>query len=432
MDVFFRPRSVAVFGASRSLDKPGRVILRNLVNNFRGRIYPVNPHADELDGLKCYSPADVPKAELGVFAIPAPAVVKTLEEVGDRLKGALIVAGGFGESGRTELDRRLLETGEKHGLRIWGPNCLGTLDAHSGLNTLFLPLSRLPFPERGNVSILSQSGATVAAVLDWASTVGLGVSKVASYGNQLDVSDYEILEYFQKDPETDVIGFYVEGLKDGRKLLNMEGDKPVVVLKAGRTGSGVKAARSHTGALAGNYEVFRGVARQLGWHLAPGPEEFLMALKARSLWRRKVHRVGIVTCGGGFGVMASDAVEKCGMELAKLSEESLSVMKDAFPERVSLANPVDLTGDATPEMFAVAIEQMLSDRGVDAVIAIILLQLPKLHAEIIDVLNGFRGRGKPVVVVSPPGAYASGVNELVELPLVSSPEKAARVLAVLD
>jgi len=433
--VFFKPKSVAVFGASRTLEKPGRVLLRNLIyGGFGGRVYPVNPNAEEIDCLKCYSPEDVPKADLGVFVIPAPAVPGTLEQVADRLKAALVVSGGFGESGRSELDEALLKVSSEHGIRLWGPNCLGVMNTHASFNATFLPLSRLPIPPRGKVSILSQSGATVASVLDWASTINLGVAKVASYGNQLDVSDYEILDYFLRDKETEVIGFYVEGLKDGRRLLEVarEGGKPVIVLKAGKTTAGVRAARSHTGALAGDYQVFQGISRQLDWGMARDPEEFLLSLKARSMWKRDVHSVAVVTCGGGFGVMASDAIEAKGMVMAELSGATKKELAKKFPKRVSVENPVDLTGDATPEMFATALQVLSRDKGVDAIVAIFLMQLPRLNSGIVDILRGFSKGDKPIVVVSPPGAYASGINSLVEeLPLVSSPEKAAGVLSVL-
>ena len=431
---FFKPRSVAVFGASRSIDKPGRVVLRNLVyGGFKGRVYPVNPSAEEIDNLRCYSASDVPKSDLGIFVIPAPIVPQALKEARDRLGTALVMSGGFGEAGKVDLDAQLMKAAG--GMRVWGPNCLGIMNTNNGFGATFLPRSRLPMPPKGKVSILSQSGATVASILDWAGTMGLGVSKVASYGNQLDVSDHEILDYFMKDDETEVIGFYVEGLKDGKKLIEVArgGNKPVIVLKAGKTRSGIEAARSHTGALAGDYKVFKGVAEQLGWGRARGPEEFLLSLKARALWRRKVHSVGVVTCGGGFGVMASDAIEGQGMKLAEISKGTRSTLRKEFPPRVSVDNPIDLTGDATPERFSTAIEAMINEESVDGLIVILLMQLPKLDSKIVEVLKSFINRGKPIVVVSPPGAYASGINELLkDLPLVSSPEEAAGVLSVLD
>jgi len=435
MDKFFSPKSVAVFGASRSLEKPGRVVVQNLLHSgFSGKIYPVNPHADEIANLEVFTSETVPKADLGVFVIPAKIVPKNLEIVADRLKSALVISGGFGESGNSELDTRLLEISKKYDLRIWGPNCLGLMNTHQNFNLTFLPTSRLPMPPKGGVSILSQSGATVASVLDWAGTIQLGISKVASYGNQLDVSDYEILDYYQKDKETSVIGFYVEGLKEGKKLLEVarEGKKPVIVLKAGKTGSGVRAAKSHTGALAGNFEVFKGISSQLKWGMACGPEEFLLSLKARNIWQSHIKNVGVVTCGGGFGVMVSDSLEELGMGLSNFSEKTTESLKKAFPQRVSIKNPVDLTGDATPEMFGTAIDALMSDGSVDAIVVVLLMQLPKLNSEIIDILQNYSDSEKPVVVVSPPGAYASGINKLItDLPVVSSPEKAAGVLRVI-
>ncbi|MBR9680951.1 MAG: CoA-binding protein [Candidatus Altiarchaeota archaeon] len=435
LDTFFNPNSIAVFGASRSIDKPGRVVLQNLIKgNFGGDVYPVNPNAKEIGGLKVYDPKNFPKSDLGIFIIPAKFVPETIEIAADKLKAALVISGGFGESGNVSLDEELLKISKKNDLPIWGPNCLGLMNTHHNLNLTFLPTSRLPMPPKGKVSVLSQSGATVASVLDWAGTINLGISKVASYGNQLNVYDYEILDYFLKDKETDVIGFYVEGLKDGKKLIEVakQSDKPVIVLKAGKTTSGIRAAKSHTGALAGNFEVFKGVSRQMRWGMARGPEEFLLALKARSRWQKRVSKIGVVTCGGGFGVMVSDSVEELGMTLSKLSKETTKHLMTSFPKRVSVKNPIDLTGDATPEMFGVAIDSLIKDESVDAVVVVLLMQLPKLNSEIVDILQNFSSKDKPIVVVSPPGEYASGINKLIkDLPVVSSPEKAAGVLCVI-
>ncbi len=435
LKVFFNPKSVAVFGVSRKLEKPGRTVFENLMNSdFPGKIYGVNPNAKEINGHKIFSLKNLPEVDLGIFVIPAEAVVKTLKEVAHKLKGAVILSGGFGESNREDLDNELKKISDKFGIEIWGPNCLGVLNTKNDLNATFLPLSRVRMPPKGRVSILSQSGATVASILDWAGNIGLGISKIASYGNQLLISDYEILDYFMNDPETEVIGFYVEGLKDGRKLIEVakRGKKPVIVFKAGITTQGIKAAKSHTGAMAGNFKVFKGVVKQLEWEIVTNMEDFLQVLKLRSIWKTKVKKAGIVTCGGGFGVMASDTLEKYGIELSTLSDNLQKNLISKFPKRVSVSNPIDLTGDATPEMFDEAISALMKESEVDAIIIILLLQLPKLTEGIVKVIDKFKKGKKPIIVVSPPGFYASKVNEQIKgVPIVASPNRASKILSVI-
>jgi len=420
LELFFNPRSIAIFGASRNAEKPGRVILRNLLQGgYGGEVYPLNPKATEIEGLKVYTVQDLPDVDLGIFAIRAELVPGALREAAEKLKAALIISGGFGEVGRNDLEKELLEIGEEYGIRIWGPNCLGIMNSHANLDATFIPLERMEMPKKGKVSILSQSGATLASIVDWANMKGMGVSKLASYGNQIDVSDYEILEYFAKDPETDVIGVYVEGLKDGRRFFEIARKirKPVVYLKAGKGEKGRRAARSHTGALAGDYRVYRGVLKQAGMGEARNLEEFMNALSVLERWRIRGKRVGVVTCGGGFGVMTVDAAEENGLELVELELKNL---RKEFPERVVLGNPVDLTGDATPEMFERVIEEIKLQ--VDAIFVILLFQLPRLNERIAEVLH--QHAELPILIVSPPGEKANRFNSILKLPVFESPEKA--------
>jgi acyl-CoA synthetase (NDP forming) len=435
IDVFFAPKSIAVFGASREEGKPGRVVFDNLVNGgFKGQVYPVNPKATEIGGCRVYSLKELPKVDLGIFVIPAPFVPGAIREAAGKIKAALVISGGFGESGNTELDKELGKVVNETGLRIFGPNCLGIINTAVNMNATFLPEARAGMPKPGRVSILSQSGATVSAMVDKANALGIGMSKIASYGNQLDVSDWEILDYLQRDPETDVIGFYVEGLRDGKKILEVAktSKKPVIVLKAGRTGKGIIAAKSHTGALAGNYEVFRGVSRQVGWKLAEGFDEFLLLLKARSMWSKKVNSAGIVTCGGGFGVMVADSLEATGLDVPQVPENVKSELSAKFPKRVSVSNPIDLTGDATKEMFELAIGSLLGLEEIDAVVVVVLAQLPGIDESIVPVIKKFSDGEKPVIVVSPGGEFADSLNyKMKGLLRVGSPYFAAKVLSAL-
>ncbi|MBR9679530.1 MAG: CoA-binding protein [Candidatus Altiarchaeota archaeon] len=429
LKVFFQPKSVAIFGASRDKKKPGRIVLDNLVQSgFSGEIYPVNPNATEIAGFQVYRPEELPKLELAVFVIPAQLVAAELRKIASKTKGALILSGGFGEIGKTELDQQLLEICEHYDIRILGPNCLGTMNTNANFNSMFLPLSKVPFPKKGKISILSQSGATIASLIDWGAEMGLGISKLASYGNQLDIADWEILEYFAKDKNTDVIGWYVEGVKNGRKLIEKAKKikKPVIVMKAGRCEKGIEAAKSHTGALAGQYKVFHGIMNQLGFGSSENLCDFLDSLKILDSWTSIGDRVAVITCGGGFGVMATDSLESKGLKLAELSKKTQQDLKNSFPDRVATNNPVDLTGDADTAMFEKAIKIIQKDRAVDTILVILLMQLPKLDEQVINMLNQLGNGKKPIIVVSPPGKHASTLNTQLSLPVFDSTERAVK------
>jgi len=434
LDVFFRPRSIAVFGVSRNPDKPGRVLFDNLLKSgFKGPIYPVNPQATEgIDGHKIYSADKLPPVDLAIFAIPAPLIPEALSQVGGRIKGALIISGGFGEVGRKDLDEQVMALARQHKFRVWGPNCVGIMNPHHKLNAVFLPTERVDMPRAGGIGLLSQSGATICALIDWSNRMAIGFSKVASYGNQLDVSESEIIHYLSKDKDTKAIGFYLEGLKDGSEFLKATSSihKPIIALKAGRTQKGISAAKSHTGALAGSYEVYQGVFRQKNIALAGDVENMLGALKLLDLHPHGPagRRVAVVTCGGGFGVMASDALEDGGLEPAVLNSSTLKTLKNHYSEHVVVGNPLDLTGTATPDDFAFALKAVDRDPGVDAIIVVFLFQLPRLNDEIVNKLKGLVK--KPLVVVSPPGKYADGVNAALihDHPLTFTPEQASAIL----
>ncbi len=431
LDVFFRPRSIAVFGVSRSPDKPGRVIYENLIKGgFKGQVYPVNPNIDEIEGRKIYTPETLPKIDLGIFVIPATLVPDALRQVAGKLKGALILSGGFGEVGRKDLDLQIMETANDFGIRVWGPNCLGLMNPSVNLNATFLPTERVDMPKPGKIALLSQSGATIASLIDWSNKMKIGFSKIASYGNQLDVNETEILQYFMKDRKTKAIGFYLEGLKNGKEFFKkVKVKKPIIALKSGKTEKGVRAAKSHTGAMAGSYKIYQGVFTQKNISMVNDVDTLLGALKLLDTSEPKGQRVAIVTCGGGYGVMASDALEENGLKLADLSKNTVKTLKKHYSEHVVVGNPLDLTGSATPDDFEFALKHVSKDKAVDALIAIFLFQLPKLNETIV---NKIKVSGKPLIIVSPPGKFATKVNDLLieKFDVVETPEKAAEILSV--
>ncbi len=427
----FDPKSIAVIGVSRKLGKVGRVIFRNLVKHYKGALYPVNPAGGEAEGYELLSYEDLPEIDLAIFAIPAEKVPESLSKVDARF--AVVISGGFGEVGRRDLDERLLKVAREKGTRILGPNCLGFVSVPSKINATFIPDYRLNLPKEGGISIISQSGATLATLLDWANEKGLGISRAISYGNQLDIKDYELLSFLENDEKTEVIGVYVEGLSNGKRFLEIarEVSKPIVVLKSGRTKKGKVAARSHTGALAGEDKIYEGAIKQMRASRARDVESMLNAMAILEKFGRVKGKVGVITCGGGFGVMCVDALESSGIELAEISEETKEKLKQIMPERVVISNPLDLTGDADAERFLLGLKAFEEDENVDVILIIFLFQLPGHDLRIVDYFLSYKPK-KPVLIISPPGSFASFFNrKLKDKYLVFEiPEKAAEALSI--
>ena len=440
---FFKPGAVAVVGASVTEGTVGKAIMVNLVREFKGVIYPVNPKYEEIFGLRTYkSCRELPEApDLAVIAVPAKAVPQVIEECGDRgTKAAIVISAGFKEVGPEgeKLEKELVEAARKYGVRVIGPNCLGVYDAHSRLNTIFNPPDRQKTPPPGNVAFLSQSGALGAAILDWLAEYNIGMSKFVSYGNAADVKEWELIEYLVEDPETKVIMMYIEGVEDGRSLLKAVrkatlAGKPVIVLKAGKSERGIRAVSSHTGSLAGSYKVYEAGLTQNGALVVNELDEFILATKALSwLPPPQGDRVAIVTNGGGAGVLTTDAVELLGLQLAELSEETKNYLRSKLPPAASLNNPVDILGDAPPERYEVAMEAVMRDENVDLIIVIGIMQSPafkpvEVLANMKRLLSEYR---KPMIFVAPGGEYTVSNLKKIEseakIPTFKSPEEAAK------
>ena len=445
---FFSPKSVAVIGASNKPGTVGRAIMENLLERFKGTIYPVNLKYEEVLGVKCFkSCKELPSPpQLAVIAVPARVVPSVIEECGAiGVKAAIIISAGFKETGPegAALEEELVKTARKWGMRIIGPNCLGIYDAHSGLDTIFNPSDRQGKPSPGSVALISQSGALGAAILDWFAEAGIGMSKFISYGNAADVKEWEIIEFLVKDPDTRVIVAYIEGVEDGRNFLNsiresVKANKPVVILKAGKSEKGMKAVSSHTGSLAGSYAVYEAAIKQAGGIIVSELNEVLIATKALT-WLPPPggRRVAIVTNGGGAGVLATDAIELQGLLMAELAGETKSTLRAELPKAASVNNPVDILGDAPPERYRAALEAVLKDPGVDSVIVIGIMQSPAYDpAGVLKILKELVPRyGKPVVVSSPGGAYTlhhlENLEKNAKIPAFKTPEEAVKALRYL-
>lgn len=370
-DALFAPRAVMLVGASRNPQSAGAAVLRNLIAAKPGfAIHAVNPHRVDVEGA-LWSPSveAVPEScELAVIAVPAPQVPPVLSQLGRKgTRLAVVISAGLNhENG---LRQQMLEAARESDIRIIGPNCLGALVPRIGLNASFATSDALP----GKLAFLSQSGALATAILDWAQARSIGFSAVLSVGDMADAGLDELVTLFADDPETSAILIYLEGLTDGRSFLKAARAarirKPIIALKAGRSAAAARAAKSHTGALAGAYDVYRAAFRQDGIVVVETLEELFDA--AAVLGRVSLpqgDRLGIVTNGGGAGILAVDALAGRPGQLATLSDATLDRLDAMLPAGWSHANPVDIIGDAPPDRYRGAIEAVLADNGVDALL----------------------------------------------------------------
>ncbi|MCL5440932.1 MAG: acetate--CoA ligase family protein [Candidatus Marsarchaeota archaeon] len=440
-----KPSGVAIIGASRNPDKVGHVIMQNYIDvGYSGRLYPVNLNDEgNIMGFKAYSSISAIKrpVDLAVIAIPAKGVPKALEECGKaKVKGAIVVSGGFAEIGERQLQEELVEISRKYRMPVMGPNCLGVMDMRSRVDTLFLPTFKIDKPGIGGVSFASQSGAVGSSVLDMIAQEGFGIASFISYGNAAVVDEVDILDYLMRDKHTKVIVFYMEGVKRGKEFIEVARKvtkiKPVVIMKGGITEEGAKAASSHTASMAGSHEAYEAVFRQFGFTEAEGIGDMLNFAKILDTQPGTTgKRIAIITNGGGTGVLATDALYKNGLEIARLSKGSEAVLKKAMPPIVNVRMPLDMAGDADDVRFDKAISTISSDPNVDALMVIALFQTPGADSRVAAKLISYNAAAaKPMVVVSPGGSYTEVHKKMMEssgVPVYESPEDAARSLRAL-
>ncbi|MBE0425484.1 MAG: acetate--CoA ligase family protein [Nitrospirae bacterium] len=378
LDNFFNPKSVAVIGASRKPGKVGYDILKNIIQyDYQGAIYPVNPSASEILGLKAYpSILDVPdKIDLALIVVPPKSVLETIEQCGKKgIDVSIIITAGFRESGLegAKLENNLMKKAKESGVRFIGPNCLGLIDTHSRLNASFAA----GMPAKGSIGFFSQSGAICLAVLDRALPEGIGFSKFISMGNKADISDTEIMLALAEDDNTKVILGYIEGISDGRKFLEVASQiskkKPLIILKAGITSSGAKAASSHTGALAGREAAFDAAFKQSGVIRAHTLNElFNYALAFANQPLPLGPNVVIVTNSGGPGILAADACDKAGLQLIPLHKEIVDELRTFLSPVASFYNPIDILGDSGSDRYEKALKAVLKDERINALIVLL-------------------------------------------------------------
>ncbi len=366
------PESIAVIGASTNPGKWGFIILDNiLAGGYRGKVYPVNPNTDSIFGMKCYRRIqDIPDGiHLAVITIPREKVFDALKDCAEKgVKSIMVISSGFSESGKeyVELENKMADFGREKGIPIAGPNGQGIFNAFINLSATMSYFHIKP----ARVSLVSQSGNMGNTMIKWAERYGMGFGKFISSGNEAMLKTEDYYEYFEDDPDTDVVLSYVEGIDDGRrffeKLKSLSLKKPVIILKGAKTAEGKRAAESHTGAIAGTYEVFKSAVKQAGGILAENPEEMgdlAFGFLYQSLPKGK--RVGAISAGGGWAVLLSDALSQEGLELAKFSPSLMEELNKILPYYWSRNNPVDLVAEKREGIYQRVAELVISEPSVD-------------------------------------------------------------------
>jgi len=436
----FNPRSVAVVGASAKKGGVGNDVLLNLIKDYKGTIYPVNPKGGEIEGLKAYTqiseiPGDVDLVLVLVNAKFVPGVVD--QAIEKKVCGIVIISAGFKEVSHegAEIEKEMARKAKAAGIPLVGPNCLGVINATCGLNASFA--SKICKP--GNLAFISQSGALCTSVLDFAEARQMGFSKFVSFGNKSDVNETELLEYLADDPNTAAIALYLEDVADGKGFLDVaskifwDKGKVVLCLKSGRSAEGAKAVSSHTGSLAGSDAVYNALFTQAGVQRVDTISQlFDRAALYTTQPEPKGKNLAIITNAGGPGIMATDAAINAGLKLAQLADETKAKLAESMPSAASLRNPVDVLGDAHSDRYQIATELIMADPNVD--MGLVLLT-PQSMTDVDNIGRDLpaviKAAGKPVVCAfMGASAVAEGVDALVSqgVPNYTFPEDAVNAL----
>jgi len=432
LDPLFRPKSIAVVGASRNREKIGNIILRNLIATYRGKIYPVNNKAEEIEGMKSYKtlkeiPGDV---DLAIISVPRQFAVEVMEDAVEKgVKASIVITSGFREVGDegAKLEEELISTAKKGGIRVLGPNTMGLISPDFNGTFAYANV------QRGEIALVVQSGGIGAYMLDWAQRTRTGISFLVSMGNQADVKEYEVIDYLSRDPETRAIFVYLEGVADGEKFLDVVPDaasrKPVVFIKGGATAKGAEAVKTHTGSLAGSYEVFKAAIKTVGGIFVEDLSDFLNLTRFVTSPEPIKGDILVVTNSGGHGVLTSDAISRSGLNMVDIPDRIKDELRKILPVTSLPKNPLDLSGDAGRDRYA---EAMKIVQDLDCTKLVIVQSLPVVScSEVAKVLLNYKGKGVVGVMMGVDEDSALRILESASIPAFNFPEAAVRAIRYL-
>ncbi|EMA46828.1 acetate--CoA ligase alpha subunit [Halobiforma nitratireducens] len=436
----FKPETVGVIGATDREGAVGRAIVENLRDDFAGEVVPVNPKRDEVLGLECYEDVEnAPPLDLAVVVVPPPIVLDSVRELGEAgTKNVVVITAGFSETGGegAERERKLRELAEEYDLNVVGPNSLGIMSTPVKMNATFGPENA----REGSISFMSQSGAFITAVLDWANEQGIGFRDVVSLGNKSVLDETDFVEEWGDDPDTDVVIGYLEDIDQGHEFVetarDVTEDTPIVLVKSGRTDAGAQAASSHTGAIAGSERAYEAGLEQAGVIRAESVQELFDSARALSgLPEPESDGVAIVTNAGGPGVLTTDAVGDSTLEMADFTDETIERLSEAMPDEANVYNPIDAIGDADVDRFAEALEIALEDPNVGSAVVVSAPTAVLPYDELAEVVIEKReAHEKPVVTCLMGGERARAAEEVLRefgIPNYFDPSRAVQGLDAL-
>ncbi len=449
IDAIFNPDSIALIGASDKEGKMGNVFAKNLTDGYTGKLYMVNPSADEVLGMKAYPDVkSIPdEIDLAVIVIPSkfvPSVMEDLSEVG--AKAAVVITAGFSEAGEKgkALEKQLMEAADKGGVKVVGPNCFGIYNCNIGLNA---SLGIGTPPKGGDISFLTQSGAYGMAIFTFALDHDMKFAKIMAHGNKAGIEDYEVLEYFGNDEETNLICLFLESVDEGRKFFEVAKEvarkKPVVATKTGRTEGAARAAASHTAAMAGSFTAYEAVFKQTGIIFASNGLEMINIAKGLD-WQPLPmgNRVGIITNSGGTGVELVDLCEENGLVVPELSEETQERINELIPPYASARNPIDTTPiwRKFEELYSECIRILYESDEVDIIIPILLQRaalMPEVCSAVAETVNKCleEGHQKPTYVCwvsTRDGLENMNILQSREVPCFDWPERTAKTVGAIN
>jgi len=435
---FFNPKSIALIGASRNSKKIGHTILKNIIDGgFKGKIYPINPSGDEILGYKSHtSILKVKNIDLAIIAIPAQFVVETIRESAEAgVKNLIIISAGFRETGSAglQLEKEIVELAKKFDLSILGQNCLGLIDPHNNINASFAKT----LAETGRIAFISPSGATCSALIDWEKKENITFSKFVSLGNMTVLNELDFLEYFIKDNTTKVVFAYLENFSDKKRFIEITkklcSTKPLIILKSGKTEKGQSIAMSHTGAMAEDKNIIKGVLEQVNAiHCESLGEMFNLIKLLANIKIPETNNIAAIGNAGGINVITADILSESTLNLAKFEDSTIKKLQKMLPTLARVNNPLDIIGDADAKRYSMAIENTLKDKNVSTILAALTPQTVTQPMETAEAISKLSKKYKKNIITTFMGGEAiqKAVDYLAKnnIPNFSYPENAVAAL----